>query len=104
MSSKRKILRKIQLGILPPNPVSSAILVPPAVLVTSPESTVTELTTAPETIPELAVATTTEAPIIEVAAEEFRKHYPKLKKTPAKKKRTRKPTAKKKTTKTNKSS
>ncbi len=88
MSSKRKMLRKVQLGILPSNSLSEAAL---------------GITTAPEeTITATPVATVIETtPAAETVVEDFRAAHPTLQKT-TKKTSTRRPTAKK-TTKTKKS-
>jgi|ETNvirnome_2_300_1030623.scaffolds.fasta_scaffold01577_2 hypothetical protein len=86
MASKRKILRKIQLGILPPNAVYDAISGGTPIEETA---TVTPATVDVETVVE---AFQTANPIL---SEEEK---------PAKKTRTRKSTARKKTTKTKKNS
>ena len=89
MSSKRKVLKKVQLGILPPSMLSG----------------LGGATPEPTTVEE----TTTVTPVriqVETAIEAFRKDNPILpeaERTTTKKTRTRKPTAKK-TTKTKKSS
>jgi hypothetical protein len=86
MASKRKILRKIQLGILPPNAVSNAI-------------------SGGTAIEEIVAATPTTVDV-ETVVEAFHAANPILleEEKPAKKTRTRKSTARKKTTKTKKNS
>lgn len=95
MASKRKVLRKIQLGLLPPNAVSNAILA----AAETPTTTI-EPVTVIEPTPALTATTTATLATAEVTAEDFRKHHPKL----TTKTRTHKTTARKKTTKTKKSS
>jgi hypothetical protein len=86
MASKRKVLRKIQLGILPPNAVSNALLGPAA----AEEAT---------TVDPVAVD-------VKTAIEAFCAANPILQEAdrPVKKTSTRRPTVKKRTTKKNKSS